>query len=82
MTLSQATIKRINYLISKSADIQNYNQLAIKSGLNESVIRAILSGQTKNASSQTIFFIANAFGISLSEFYADKMFNVDNIDDN
>ncbi len=82
MTLSQATIERIKNLISQNPNIENSHQLAIQSGLNESVIRAILSGQTKNPTSQTIYFISNALGISISEFYNDKLFEISNIDDN
>ena len=82
MTLSQAIIKRINNLIQDSTNIENYHQLSIKAGLNESVIRAILSGETKNPSTETIYYIAYAFNITLSEFYNDKLFNIDNIDEN
>lgn len=82
MTLSQAIIKRINNLISQSTDIQNYHQLSIKSGLNESVVRAILSGKSKNPSTETMYYISLGFGLTLSEFYNDKLFNIDNIEDN
>lgn len=82
MTLSQAIIQRIKNLISQSTEIDNYHQLSIRAGLNESVIRAILSGETKNPSTETMFFISVGFGISLSEFYNDNLFNIDNIDDN
>lgn len=82
MTLSQAIIKRITNLISQSSEIENYHQLSIKAGLNESVVRAILSGETKNPSTETMFFISIAFDITLSEFYNDKLFSLDNIDDN
>jgi len=82
MTLSQAIIQRIKNLISQNAEIQNYHQLSTKAGLNESVVRSILSGETKNPSTKTIFFISVAFDITLSQFYNDKLFDVDNIDDN
>ena len=82
MTLSQAIQQRIQDLISESSKIENYHQLATRAGLNESVIRAILSGETKNPSTETIFFISVAFGITLSEFYNDSLFDISNIDDN
>lgn len=82
MTLSQAIQQRIKYLISLSSSIENYHQLATKAGLNESVVRAILSGETKNPSTETIYYISIAFGITLSEFYNDDLFNIDNIEDN
>lgn len=82
MTLSQAIIQRIRNLINQSTEIQNYHQLSVKAGLNESVIRAILSGESKNPSTETMYYISLAFGITLSEFYNDKLFNIDNIEDN
>lgn len=82
MTLSQAIIQRIKDLINQSTKIQNYHQLSIRAGLNESVIRAILSGETKNPSTETMYYISLAFGLTLSEFYNDKLFNIDNIEDN
>lgn len=82
MILSQAIIQRIKDLINQSTEIQNYHQLSIRAGLNESVIRAILSGETKNPSTETMYYISLAFGLTLSEFYNDKLFNIDNIEDN
>lgn len=82
MTLSQAIIQRIKKLITQSTEIQNYHQLSIKAGLNESVVRAILSGESKNPSTETMYYISLAFGLTLSEFYNDKLFNIDNIEDN
>lgn len=43
---------------------------------------AILSGETQNPSTETIFFISVALNMTLSEFYNDKLFDIDNIDDN
>lgn len=82
MTLSQAIQQRIKNLITQSSNIRNYHQLATKAGLNESVVRAILSGESKNPSTETMFFICVAFGMTLSEFYNDTLFNIDNIEDN
>ena len=82
MTLSQAIQQRIKNLITQSSDIRNYHQLATKAGLNESVVRAILSGESKNPSTETMFYIAFGFNMTLSEFYNDKLFDIDNIEDN
>lgn len=81
MTLSEAIIKRINNLMHMQ-HIENPYQLALKSGLDESVIRSVLSGRTKHPNLHTIFFIALGFNMTLSEFYNDKLFNIDNIDEN
>ena len=82
MTLSQAIVQRIKNLISQSAQIENYHQLSTRAGLNESVVRAILSGETQNPSTETIFFISVALNMTLSEFYNYKMFDIDKIDEN
>lgn len=37
MSLSQAIIQRIKYLINQSTEIQNYHQLSIKAGLNDNL---------------------------------------------
>lgn len=81
MTLSQAIIKRIkNLMIEKH--IENPYQLALKCGLDESVIRSVLSGRTLYPSTHTMFFIAYGFGMTLSEFYDDDLFKIENIDEN
>lgn len=81
MTLSEAIIKRITNLM-QIKKIENPYQLALKSGLDESVIRSVLSGRTTYPNTHTMFFIAFGLGITLSEFYNDTLFNIDNIDDN
>ena len=80
MTLSKAIIKRICNLM-KIKGIDNLHQLAIKCGLDESVIRSVLSGRTIHPNIHTMFFIALGFDMTLSEFYNDKLFNIDNIDE-
>lgn len=80
MTLSQAVIKRINELM-KENNIENPYQLSLKCGLDESVIRTVLTGRTMYPSLHTMFFIALGFGITLSEFYNSDLFNISNIDE-
>lgn len=81
MTLSKAIIQRAKNLM-KEKNIENQYQLALKCGLDESVIRGILSGRSKYPSVHTMFFLAYGFNMTLSEFYNDKLFNIDNIDEN
>lgn len=81
MTLSKAIITRINNLM-KIKNIENPYQLALKCGLDESVIRSVLSGRTVHPNVHTMFFIAVGFDMTLSEFYNDKLFDIDNIDEN
>lgn len=81
MTLSEAIIERINNLMSIN-NIENPYQLALRCGLDESVIRSVLRGRTTYPSVHTMFFIAFGFNMTLSEFYNDKLFDIDNIEDN
>lgn len=81
MTLSEAIIKRINNLMYMKK-IKNPYQLALKCGLDESVIRSVLSGRTAHPNIHTMFYIAFGFNMTLSEFYNDKLFDIDNIEDN
>ena len=60
MTLSKAIIQRINNLMIQH-HIENPYQLALKCGLDESVIRSVLSGRTSYPSTHTMFFIAYGF---------------------
>ena len=81
MTLSEATIKRIKNLMDVK-NIENPYQLALKCGLDESVIRSVLTGRTVHPNLHTMYYIAFGFDMTLSEFYKDKLFDIDNIDDN
>ena len=81
MNLSNAIIQRIKNLM-KLKNIENPYQLALKCGLDESVIRGVLSGRTLYPSLHTMFFIALGFDMTLSDFYNDKLFDIDNIDEN
>ena len=81
MTLSDAIIIRINNLM-KEKNIENPYQLALKCGLDESVVRSVLSGRTIHPNIHTMFFIALGFNLTLSEFYNDKLFDISNIDEN
>ena len=81
MTLSQAIIKRINNLMKQKQNDNPY-QLALKCGLDESVIRSVLTGRTTHPNVHTMFFIAFGFNMTLSEFYNDTLFDINNIDEN
>ena len=79
--LKKTIIKRINNLMIEK-HIENPYQLALKCGLDESVIRSVLSGRTLYPSAHTMFFIAYGFRMTLSEFYDDDLFKIENIDEN
>ncbi len=80
MTLSQAISKRI----TEFCYLKEYNttSLAKRAGLNESTVRAIIDGRSKNPQIDNLYYICVAFNISLSDFFNSDLFAVENIDDN
>ena len=54
------------------------NELAALSGLRATTIYSVISGKSKNPSFGTIKKICSGFGISIKDFFDDKIFN--NID--
>lgn len=54
------------------------NELAAFSGLRATTIYSVISGKSKNPSFGTIKKICSGFGISIRDFFDDKIFN--NID--
>lgn len=79
MTLSDAIKERIIELL-KEKDM-NVGQLATKSGINASTVHSILKGKCKIPNSSTLYYICIGFGITLSDFYNSKLFDMDNIND-
>ncbi len=45
-----------------------------------STVVSILNGKSRNPGELTIFKICIGFGISMAQFYASELFNVENID--
>lgn len=56
------------------------NGLANKAGMSPSTVASILNEKSRNPGELTIFKICIGFGISMAQFYASKLFNVENID--
>lgn len=54
------------------------NELAVLSGLRATTIYSVINGKSKNPSFVTIKKICSGFGISIRDFFDDKIFN--NID--
>lgn len=54
------------------------NELAVLSGLRATTIYSVINGKSKNPSFVTIEKICSGFGISIRDFFDDKIFN--NID--
>lgn len=56
------------------------NGLANKAGMPPSTVASILNEKSRNPGELTIFKICIGFGISMAQFYASELFNVENID--
>lgn len=70
--LSEAIVNKIKRLCQeKNISI---NQLAYKSYLSQSTLQSIMSGTTKNPKIITLILICYGFGITLQEFFSDKIF--------
>lgn len=79
MKLSEAMSRKLNKIcIEKNISI---NKLASMSCLTQSTIQNIVDGNSKNPKTLTIVRICDGLGISLKEFYDDKVFeNIDRED--
>ena len=79
MRLAEAIKIRIKDLcIEKS---MNINQLSIASGINPTTIRSSLKQTYSTPNTSTIYYICLGFNISIKEFFDDKLFDIENIDD-
>ncbi|HJD05604.1 MAG TPA: helix-turn-helix transcriptional regulator [Candidatus Onthoplasma faecipullorum] len=78
MKLQKAIALRISNLMR----LNNYSQyeLSKRSTVEQSTIFHILNEDTKHIKIQTIFKIADAFNLSLKEFFDDNLFDKTNIE--
>ena len=56
------------------------NGLANRAGMPPSTVASILNEKSRNPGELTIFKICIGFGISMEQFYASELFDVENID--
>ena len=76
MKLSEAMSRKLNRIcIEKNISI---NKLASMSCLTQSTVQNIVDGNNRNPKTLTIVRICDGLGISLKDFFDDKVF--DNID--
>ena len=66
------------YLEKKQMSIYS---LSIRSGISPSTIKSILYGKSKNPGIITIKMLCDGFGISLSDFFNDIVFQSDEPED-
>ncbi len=78
MTLSQAVAKRIEELL-KEKKMTQY-RLTKETCLDKTTIQSILKGKTKDIKLSTVFLLADAFGMSISEFTNVSYFAKTNIE--
>lgn len=78
MTLAQAVAKRTSELL-KEHNMSQY-RLIKETCLDKTTIQSIMKGKTKDIRLSTIFLIADAFDITISEFTNVDYFNSLNIE--
>ncbi len=78
MTIQKAIGLRISQLMNEQK-ISQY-ELSKRSTLEQSTIFHILNEDTRLIKIQTIIKIADAFGLSIKQFFDDKLFDKSNIE--
>ena len=78
MTVNNAVAKRIATLL-KEKNMSQY-RLEQKSGIQHGSMQCIMNGRNKTVTLSTIIMLANGFGITLTEFLDDEIFNIENFD--
>jgi len=79
MTLAEAIKQRIKNLCTEKN--MNINQLGIASGINPTTIRSSLKQTQSTPNTLTLYYICLGFNISVKDFFDDKLFDIENIDD-
>ena len=77
-TLNEAVIDRINFFMG--GQISTQYDLAKISGVPYPTIKSIMQRRTKGITLKTVFLIAYAFGVSVSEFFGDNAFLYENLE--
>lgn len=72
MDMRSAVIKRIDNLLLEKG--WKTSELLRKSGVKQSTLAEIRQGRTKNPQLDTVAKIADGFGLTLAEFFKDKVF--------
>ena len=78
MKISEAVAKRTKDLL-KVKNMTKYRLTKITC-LSKNAINKLLNNENKDVKLSTIRLIAEAFGMTLSEFFNDEIFNFNNID--
>ena len=78
MTVNDAVAKRISKLL-KEKGISQY-RLEQNSGLQHGSMQCIMNGRNKTVTLSTVIMLAKGFGISLTQFLDDEIFNSENLE--
>lgn len=78
MTVNDAVAKRITKLL-KEKNMSQY-RLEIESGIQHGSMQCIMNGRNKTVTLTTAIMLAKGFGISLSEFLDDEIFEFENFE--
>ena len=78
MTVNNAVAKRI----AKLLDEKNMSQYRLEqeTGIQHGSMQCIMNGRNKTVTLSTIILIAKGFGMPLTEFLNDELFDPDNLD--
>ena len=78
MKTSKAVALRVSNLLAKKG-MSRY-KLSREATLSEVTIKHIIDEDHKSINLNTVILIADAFGMSLKEFFDDDLFNLDNLE--
>lgn len=77
MELNKVVSEKLNFYLGKSG--WSTYKLSRKTGLTSNTIQCILSCKYQDVKLSTIIVIANAFGMTASEFLDDDKFKYENL---
>ena len=78
MTVNDAVARRIAELL-KQKNISQY-RLEQESGIQHGSMQCIINGRNKTVTLSTVIMIAKGFGMSLTEFLDDEIFNSEELE--
>lgn len=78
MTVNDAVARRVAKLL-REWGISQY-RLEQESGIQHGSMQCIMNGRNKTVTLSTVILLAKGFGISLTDFLNDPLFNPKNLD--
>ena len=78
MTVNDAVAKRICALLQERGMSQY--RLEQESGIQHGSMQCIINGRNKTVTLSTVILLAKGFGMSLTEFLDDTLFNPENFE--